>query len=614
MNALSGWLTPVGKEVAPEAALDAIAAAYKGRPAEMASKSGPEAGLWAAVTDAPGGLCGQEQPWTAIVGDHHWSDPSLAEIASSQGAAAALRQAYRRYGSELLDRLHGAFALAIVDPAAQRTMLAIDRLGIHSLYYSSDYAPGLVFGTTAGLVKAHPGIDCSIPPQSVYDYLQAYVCRSPGTIYREQRKLLPAQVLIHEEGRTRTDTYWRMPFAPDLQRNEAALGQDLMEQMRAAVGRSLPQGDPKGVGAFLSGGLDSSTVAGLLNERTGDPATTFTIGFADSEYDEMRYADAATKRFGTRAKKYYLTAEDTLEMAPKVAAFYDEPFGNSSALPTYFCARQAQQEGFTCLLAGDGGDEIFAGNSRYVEQERFERYLALPAVLRGILELLVYGTPLVGQTPLWRKARGYIAKAKTPLPDRLEAYNFYQADRLTEVFEPDSLAEIDLEAPMRDMREAYAGTATNDKLHGMMQMDLKLALADNDLRKVTGMCELAGISVRFPFLDEELIDFAATIPPGILIKDSQLRSFFKGAFKDFLPREILEKKKHGFGMPFYEWTRDHPGLRELAYDSLRDLSRRHLLRGSFIDKVMTEHPKQEATEYDGLVWDLLMLELWLASH
>ena len=355
-------------------------------------------------------------------------------------------------------------------------------------------------------------------------------------------------------------------------------------------------------------------MAGLLNERTGDPATTFTIGFADSAYDEMRYAEAATKRFGTRAKHYYLTAQDTLEMAPKVAAFYDEPFGNSSALPTYFCARQAQQEGFTCLLAGDGGDEIFAGNSRYVEQGRYERYGELPAVLRGVLELLVFRTPLLQTTPLWRKARRYVARAKTPLPDRLEAYNFYQPDRLPEVFEPDALAEIDLEAPLRDMREAYAGTATDSTLHGMMQMDLKLALADNDLRKVTGMCELAGLSVRFPFLDEELIDFAATIPPEILIKDSKLRSFFKEAFKDFLPREIIEKKKHGFGMPFYEWTRDHPGLRELAYDSLRDLGRRHLLRGTFIDKVMTEHAKSEATNYDGLVWDLLMLELWLASH
>ena len=223
MNALCGWLTPVGNEVPLGVALDAMARAYKGRPAETASKSGPEAGLWAAVTDAPGGLCGQDEPWAAIVGAHNWSDPALAEMQGAQGAAAALRRAYLRFGSEFLEQLHGAFALAVVDPAAQRLILAIDRLGIHSLYYSSDSSPGLVFGTTAGLVKAHPGIECSIPPQSIYDYLHAYVCRSPGTIYGEQKKLLPAQFLIHEKGQTRTETYWRMPFAPDRQRGEAAL-------------------------------------------------------------------------------------------------------------------------------------------------------------------------------------------------------------------------------------------------------------------------------------------------------------------------------------------------------------------------------------------------------
>jgi len=217
-------------------------------------------------------------------------------------------------------------------------------------------------------------------------------------------------------------------------------------------------------------------------------------------------------------------------------------------------------------------------------------------------------------TQLWKKAQRYIARAELPLPERLEAFNFYQIERMGEVLERDALGTIDLEAPWRETRESYEGAASSNPLQRMMHLDLKQALADADLKKVTGMCELAQIDVRFPFLDDELVAFCATIPPEVHLKDGRLRAFFKDAFKDFLPAEVINKKKHGFGMPFYEWTRDHPALRELAYDSLRSLSDRHLMRSAFIDKVMSEHARSEATLYDGLVWDLMMLELWFQSH
>lgn len=587
--------------------------AFRGRRPNEASISSPEAAIWATADRIHGIVYDGAEPWVGIIGSPRWRDAALAREQQERGSATALRRAYREHGLGLFNNLAGAFAFAILDRSAGKALIAVDRMGIHGVYFAS-VASKLIFGSTADLVRGHPGVGATIPLQSIYNYLHAYVCRSPGTIYAEQQKLGPGQYLAWEDGRARVEAYWRTPFEPDKSHSAEELAEELVAQVRRAVRQSLPEGRADGVGAFLSGGLDSSTVAGMLNEVTIGPAETFTIGFDEASYDEMRYADAATRKFGTRAHRYYLTPDDVAVMAPKIAAYYDEPFGNSSAIPAYFCAVQARQSNLTCLLAGDGGDEILAGNSRYLDQQIYMRYGNLSAPLRAILKLVAFHAPVLRGTALWGKAQRYIARAEIPLPERLEAFNFYQIGRMVEVFEPDALREIDLEAPWREMRATYESVASSDPLQRMMHLDLKQALADADLKKVTGMCELAGIEVRFPFLDDDLVAFCATIPPQLHLKDGRLRAFFKDAFRDFLPSKIIAKKKHGFGMPFYEWTRDHPTLRALAYDNLRSLGGRHLLRGDFIDKVMTEHARAEATAYDGLVWDLMMLELWLQHH
>ena len=612
MSALCGWLGQVPSDTQPSQLLSAMADAFRGRRLSEASVASAVTGIWVTSDRARGTVCNADEPWVGIIGSPRWRHAGLAEEQQKHGSAAALRRAYRKYGLELFERIVGAFAFAILDPSANRALLAVDRMGIHQLYYSS-HDHQLVFGSSADLVRTHPAVGATIPLQAVYNYLHAYVCRSPGTIYAEQRKLGPAQYLEWKDGHARVASYWRTPFAPDRSRSAHELGEALVSQVRQAIRQCLPDG-PSGVGAFLSGGLDSSTVAGMLSEVTTGPADTFTIGFGESSYDEMRYAEATSRRFGTRSHRYYLTPDDVVAMAPKIAAYYDEPFGNSSAVPTYFCASLARQTGLSCMLAGDGGDEILAGNSRYLDQYAYMRYTELPGVIRSAIRLAAFQAPFLCNTQLWERARRYISRADLPLPERLEAFNFYQIERMAEVFERDALSEIDLDAPWRETREIYEGAASADPLQRMMHLDLKQALADADLKKVTGMCELAGIDVRFPFLDDGLVDFCATIPSELHMTDRRLRAFFKDAFKAFLPAEVIDKKKHGFGMPFYEWTRDHPALRELAYDSLKSLSGRHLMRSAFIDKVMSEHARTGVTVYDGLVWDLMMLELWLQSH
>lgn len=614
MGALCGWLRLPGRGQGTSEDLNAMATAFRGRRQQSHAVAAPDAALWVDGDDPVRGMEFSDDNSVAILGNVRWCQPALAEEQQRCGAASALRLAYREHGLDLFAQISGDFAFAILDRARQRALLAIDRMGVHSLYFAESNAAELLFGTTADVVRAHPRVGASVPPQAVYNYLHAFVCRSPGTIYAEQRKLGPAQYLLWEGGKSQISTYWRMPFNPARGISPEVLEAELVERLRRAVRTSIPGDNADSVGAFLSGGLDSSSVVGMLSEVTVEPANTFTIGFNQSSYDEMAYAEATTRRFGALAHNYYLTAEDTAETAPKIAAYYDEPFGNSSAVPAYFCAMQARDAGMSCLLAGDGGDEILAGNSRYLEQGLQNRYSRLPGPLRGAIRLTASHMPLLRRTSLWTRAQRYITRSEMRLPERLEAYNFYHVDRMTEVFDRDALSAIDVDEPWRAMREVFESASSDNSLQRMMHLDLKHALADADLKKVTGMCDLAGIDVRFPFLDDDLVAFCATIPPEFHLEDGVLRAFFKRAFRDFLPPEVIAKKKHGFGMPFYEWTRDHPRLRELAYDSLLHLKTRHFLRRDFIDRVMKEHARDAATDYDGLVWDLMMLELWFSSR
>ncbi len=368
-------------------------------------------------------------------------------------------------------------------------------------------------------------------------------------------------------------------------------------------------------GAFLSGGLDSSTVSGMFAKHLRPKsAPTFSIGFEAQGYDETEYARIAARHFGTEAHEYYVTPEDIYTAVRDIAAAFDEPFGNSSAIPVYFCARLAREHGVERMLAGDGGDELFAGNSRYAKQLVFERYGRVPAALRaGLLEPLLLGTPL-GRLPLAGKAASYIRQAQVPLPDRLQSYNFLHRHAADEVFAPGLLGRIDTDAPLRALRAEYGEHAAAPAVDRMLFLDWKFTLHDNDLVKVNGMCGLAGIDVGYPMLDESLVRMSCRIPATLKLRDGELRWFYKHATRDFLPGEIIRKKKHGFGLPFGVWLTGHAGLRELATASLGRLRERGLFNGAFLDALLDMQRDVHAAYYGELVWVLMVLELWLEAH
>jgi asparagine synthase (glutamine-hydrolysing) len=286
-------------------------------------------------------------------------------------------------------------------------------------------------------------------------------------------------------------------------------------------------------------------------------------------------------------------------------------------VPTLVCAEFAQSHGINRLLAGDGGDEIFTGNARYQKQKIFELYFAIPKVLRSSLIEPLFASrgkssPL-GRGPL-RKITRYVDQALIPLPDRLETHNLLQMVKLAEVLEPDFMASINAGGPFEMMRHEWGALGDAHYQDKMLHLDWKLTLADNDLRKVSEMTNLAGVEVCYPLLDNDIVDLATSIPAGVRMPGMRLRHFFRESVRAFLPEETLAKSKHGFGLPFGEWARVDPSLREITMDALTGLRKRRILRDGFLVDVQRQHMEDHAGFYGNMIWVLMMLELWLDAH
>ena len=299
--------------------------------------------------------------------------------------ADCVLRAYRQHGDAVFGQLAGSFAAVIVDERRQQALLAVDRVGIRPLSYAQGAHGELVFGSSALTVAEAVAQSRSTPvrldPQALYDYMYLHMVPSPATVYPGVRKVAPATCVSWSGGRFREERYWQPDFRSlDRRGDQQGLGEELHRVLRNAVERSLDGASAPG--AFLSGGLDSSTVVGVLAQLSSTPARTFSVGFNTEGYDELSFARIAVARFGARGEEYVVTPADVASALPGIAGAYDEPFGNSSAIPTYFCARMAKRAGVDRLLAGDGGDEIFAGNPHYTRQALFEHYWRLPQAIR----------------------------------------------------------------------------------------------------------------------------------------------------------------------------------------------------------------------------------------
>jgi asparagine synthase (glutamine-hydrolysing) len=470
----------------------------------------------------------------------------------------------------------------------------------------------LVFGSSADALLRHPLTPGVLDHQGLYNYVYFHMVPSPGTVYQGQQRLLPGRYLHYRQGRVEEHTYWRMQFEEDGKRSFGELKEDFLAVLRHSVKEAV--GDRK-VGAFLSGGTDSSTIAGMLTQVGGVAADTYSIGFEAQGYDEMEYARIASRHFGTRHHEYYVTPDDVANAIPQVAAVFDQPFGNASAVPAFYCARMAKADGVQRMFGGDGGDELFGGNERYAKQHVFELYERVPRLVRkALLEPAVFNFPGGERVRLLRKARSYIEQASVGMPARLETYNLLGRYGPQQVFTDDFLAAADIGNPIATLERNYGRSEARSLINRMLALDLQITLADNDLPKVMKACELAGVEVAFPFLNDAVVAFSAGLTPQQKLNGTQLRWFFKEALRGFLPDAIITKQKHGFGLPFGVWLQQHQALQQLAADSLSDLKARKVVRGEFIEQLVGTHLKEHAGYHGTMVWVLMMLEQWFRAH
>lgn len=537
---------------------------------------------------------------------------SLTEFdGESPDAVARLGEAVSRDSGAVLRQLRGPFVLLYVDVQRDMLLFATDRAATRSPCYAVD-TDRISIGLTAGDVVAMRDRPRELRPQAVFDYIHSHVIPAPETIFADVKRLLPGECLRIEGSNACVESWWTPRYDTGYaQADLPAAKYEFRELLRNAVASKVDGGP---TGAFLSGGTDSSTIAGMLGIVSGAAANTYSIGFDVEGFDEIGYARIAATHFKTRHHEYYLTPDDLLASIPAVAASYDQPFGNSSVIAAYCCARLAASDGMSKLLGGDGGDELFGGNTRYAKQKVFEAYSTAPQWAKSVAEPVLLRMDAMKRLPLLRKARSYVEQAVVPMPARMHTYNLVDHIGRDRIFEPAFLGAVDPEAPARQRAAFYARCEDSSVINRMLYYDWKFTLSDNDLPKVVGACDLAGIDVAFPFLDERIVEFANRLPPDWKVRRLRLRYFFKSALAEFLPREIIAKKKHGFGLPFGPWLVSHAGLRAMATGSLESLRDRNIVRAPFFDELLRRVTTEHASFYGELVWILMMLEQWLSAH
>lgn len=538
--------------------------------------------------------------------------PRLERTANSVSAdlepADQVLRLWSRYGTETPAHLRGGFALAIVDRIRKSVFLAVDRFAVQTLCYSLD-GNRLSFSDRADCVA---GRGNELDPQAIFDFLFFHMIPAPRTIFRRVQRLPAAHCLLVDAKGIKEKRYSALRFEEKRRHDFPTAKSTFLQLIHDSVSEEI-EGHEQ-VGAFLSGGTDSSTVAGMLCKIQGKPAKTYSIGFEAEGYDEMEYARLAARHFGCEHHEYYVTPDDLLASIPAVARHHDQPFGNSSALPAYYCARMARQDDCTKILAGDGGDELFGGNSRYAMQRIFNLYSSLPGVLRSLIEPFCGDESILRSIPGLRQAIGYVRHSRIPMPDRLQSFNLVMRLDPTKVLTSSFLSTIDLGEPIQHMRSTWQECEAGSLINRMLAYDWRYTLADSDLPKVRGAAAMAGLEVGYPLLEDCFTEFSMTLDPEWKLKRLKLRWFFKEALRGFLPDEILIKKKHGFGLPYGPWIAKNPELHKLAQESLHALAGRGIVHEQFVDTLLERHLPEHPGYYGEMVWILLMLEQWIQGQ
>jgi asparagine synthase (glutamine-hydrolysing) len=536
---------------------------------------------------------------------------SLLGAEANSHPARYVAQLYERQGDSYVRGLRGAFAIILYDKKLRVLKAWTDHFGAERLVFTNPRGFVAVATDLRLLLPLHaerPEID----PAAVQQYVQYTCIPAPKTIFAGISRLQPAHQLTSRPVLA-IRRYWNMSYAEVKDRTENTWAADTLKALQSAVSLNLTGVDPSRLGCFLSGGTDSSSIVGLVARSTNEPVRTFSIGFDDPRYNEMHYARLAATHNKSKHHEYFVTPNDILRLIQTAVPAYDEPFGNSSIIPTYSCARLAAESGIKHLLAGDGGDELFGGNSRYADDRVFQHYSLIP---RPVKRLLIEPAVSIGNSwtrfRLFDRAARYIRRSQISVPDRLFSYSLLSSVPNEELLTPDFLASVDGQHPLAPARAHFAAAPAGNDLNRWLYLDLKITITDNDLRKVSVMSQLAGVTTRYPMLEPTLAEFTGTIPPQLKVRKSQLRYLFKKAMAGILPPEIIAKQKHGFGLPYSVWVGEHALLRDFTFDILggTQCRQRGYFRQDLLEWLWSRYESVHRRYYGDLLWVFLMLELW----
>ena len=512
---------------------------------------------------------------------------------------------YEEEGENCFKRLRGMFAIAIWDARNRKLLLARDRVGKKPLFYFYD-GRRIAFASEMKAILEIPGIPREIDPEAVSDYFSLLYIPAPKSIFKNIRKVLPGHYLVVSQNGIRETEYWDLSFNQSLQLTEQAWCERLLETYREAVRIRLMSEVP--LGAFLSGGVDSSSVVAVMAGLLNTPVTTCSIGFAEEEFNETDYAREIASRFKTDHHEH-VVRPDAVGIVEKLAWHYDEPFADSSSVPTYYVSKAAREH-VTVALSGDGGDENFAGYRRYYfdKRENSIRGLLPAAIRQPIFRALASLYPKADWAPrIFRGKATFQNLARSPIEAYFRSVSALKSELKEQILHGDLCRQLGDYDSLDVLRSYYDKADTMDPISRIQYVDVKTYLTDDILVKVDRASMAHSLEVRAPILDHKLMELAATIPSSMKLRGMNGKYIFKKTLNEVLPRSVLNRKKMGFGVPLAQWLRND--LREFAHAVIFDQRQDSFLNDASVNGIWQEHQRgfrDRSTE----LWSILMFRLW----
>lgn len=527
-------------------------------------------------------------------------------VFKSSGDSEVIPHLYEEYGLDFIARMNGMFAIALWDSRSNLLLLTRDRAGIKPLYYSQRHG-NLYFGSEVKAILVADGSAREIDHRGVDQLLSFEYTASPTTLFKDVHKLPAGAWLTWSRGSVKTGRFWSMPtsVAP-INESEEALAERVRVCFTESVRRQLVSDVP--LGAFLSGGIDSSIMVAAMTDSAPTPPMTFSVGFGDASYSETRFARVVAEHCHTQHHEEILAA-DYLSVLPEVVGQLDQPIADFSVFPTLLVARMARKH-VTVALGGDGGDELFGGYDAYEADRLAHRTLDwLPRGVRVALERVAQAVPLGSdKRGLGNQLRRFLEGAALPSQWQHMRWMVFLSDaQRRAIYRPELCAEVDGQTGR--VIEQMLDASTGPRADSQMRCDIGFYLVENILPKVDMMSMATSLEARVPYLDNEMIDLALAIPPHFKIRNGQRKYILKKAFKDRLPADILNRGKEGFSMPMKNWLNNEWNglMHELL--SQENLRRDGLFDAPGIARLMQQH-ESRTHNHSHLLWGLMVFQLW----